>query len=565
MTNGDCPTSITNHIVAFDAVLGKDCRTIAGSFAHEGWLRRKVHFALEFETPWRRCERMPGLPDERGHRYLLTFGGGRGAQVVARVALSETSVEAARRNLESEKGHSFDEMRRRCAAEWDRYLGRFAVPGATKAQKVNFYTALYHLSVQPNLISDVGEEDRYTGFSLWDTFRAAHPLYTLYVPELVPAFVNSMLRRYRKQGFLPVIEFGGAESHCMIGNHAVPVVVDAVLKGFPGIDRALAYEAVTNSLTVGHVESTGRPKRKENWDLYDRYGYYPYDLIPGESVSRTLECAYDDACAAKFAALVGDEKGRAFFAQRAGNWRNVLDLSLGLVRGKDSKGSWREPFDPYRFGGGGEWEPYDCTEGNAFQYTWHVFQDPLGLIAALGGGETFGRRLDAIFTKSAKLSGAATIADTTGLIGQYVHGNEPSHHIAFFYPFVGRSDRTAEIVREVCDRFYLPKVDGLCGNDDCGQMSAWYVFAALGFYPFDPCGGEFVLGAPQMPGVEIEVERKGGGGQRKRFSVVARGLSKENKFVKAVTLNGRAVEGFKIHWADLVKGGTLVFEMGRGR
>ena len=230
------------------------------------------------------------------------------------------------------------------------------------------------------------------------------------------------------------------------------VVVDAVLKGFPDIDRALAYEAVTNSLTVGHVESTGRPKRKENWDLYDRYGYYPYDLIPGESVSRTLECAYDDACAVKFAALVGDEKGRAFFARRAGNWRNVLDLSLGLVRGKDSKGVWREPFDPYRFGGGGEWEPYDCTEGNTFQYTWHVFQDPLGLIATLGGGE-------------------------------------------------------------------------------------------------------FVLGAPQLP--EVALSLPGG----KTLRTVACGLSRTNKYVRRMMLEGHPVEGFKLRYADLMKGGTLVFEM----
>ena len=562
VTNGDCPMSITNHIVGFDAALDGDCRGISGFLVHKGWLNRKVYFAIRFDAAWEECEKLPGRIGELGDRYVLTFCSRPGTQVVARVAISEASVVGARKNLESECGFPFDEMRRLNAEEWNRYLGRFDIPGSSKAQKVNFYTALYHLSVQPNLISDVGEEDRYTGFSLWDTFRAAHPLYTLYVPELVPAFVNSMLARYKKQGFLPVIEFGGVESHCMIGNHAVPVVVDAVLKDFPCIDRTLAYEAVTNSLTVGHYEASGKPKRKEDWDIYNRYGYYPCDIIPGESVSRTLECAYDDACAARFARFVGDERGEAFFANRAGNWRNVLDPSSGLVRGKDSKGEWREPFDPFRFGGGGEWMQYDCTEGNAWQYTWSVMQDPMGLIAALGGKEEFVRRLDLVFRQCEILTGAAKPADTTGLIGQYVHGNEPSHHIAFFYPFAGRSDRTAEVVREVCDRFYLPKVDGLCGNDDCGQMSAWYVFAALGFYPLDPCGGEFVLGAPQMPKVTLRVRSATTTPSYNFFTVVAKGFSKGNKYVKSVTFNARPVEGFTICYDAVRNGGTLVFEMG---
>ena len=196
--------------------------------------------------------------------------------------------------------------------------------------------------------------------------------------------------------------------------------------------------------------------------------------------------------------------------------------------------------------------PYDCTEGNAFQYTWHVLHDPYALIAALGGAEKFGERLDAIFAAPEKMAGAASIADTTGLIGQYVHGNEPSHHIAFFYPFIGRTERTAEVVREVCERFYLPKKDGLCGNDDCGQMSAWYIFAAMGFYPFDPCGGEFVLGAPQLKEVKV----------RGRLMIVAEGLSKENKYVKRVTFNGKVIDGFKVNYAELMKGGELKFEMG---
>ena len=561
---------IEDHILTYVDKVDEDCMGLSGGFVHRGWLDREVHFKLRFNRPFSRLRKLPSLGGEKATRYLLDFDLLRFREVEATISMSTTDDAGAARNFAAEAPLGFDGARAACVAAWNEYLGRVSVEGVDLATRTTLYTALYHAFLQPNVISDVDGRYRgpdkqihvapagrnhYSGFSLWDTFRAAHPLYTILTPELVDDFVASMLENYRHHGFLPVIEFGGAESYCMIGNHAVPVVVDAVLKGFTGFDRKLAYEAVTNSLTVTHHTRDRGLKIKEDWSILDRFGYYPYDLIEGESVSRTLECAYNDACAAKFAAFVGDERGKAFFGHRGANWTNVLDRTLGLVRGKDVRGKWREPFDPFRFGGGGEWAQYDCTEGNAWQYTWSVMQDPMGLIAALGGKEDFVRRLDSVFRQRETLKGGATVADTTGLIGQYVHGNEPSHHIAFFYPLAGRPDRTAEIVREVCDRFYLPKVDGLCGNDDCGQMSAWYVFVCLGFYPFDPCGGEYVIGAPQLPKVTLNL-MKG-----KMFTMVAKGLSKENKYVKSVMLNGNPIADWKIRHKDILKGGELVFEM----
>jgi len=275
-----------------------------------------------------------------------------------------------------------------------------------------------------------------------------------------------------------------------------------------------------------------------------------------------MECAYDDWCAGVMAEKLGHKEDAAFFFKRAGYWKNVFDPTIGFVRGKDSKGGWRTPYDPYVLGHGADLAN-DFTEGNAFQYSWHVMQDVPGIVAAMGGRETFAKKLDAIFSAPEKVNGPGLTLDVTGLIGQYVHGNEPSHHVIYFYPQVGHPEKAAERIREVFDRFYLPKPDGLCGNDDCGQMSAWYLFSAMGFYPFNPCGGEYVIGAPQVPRVEVKV--KGQGQQWNKFIVVAKGLSKENKYVKSVTLNGKQIVDWKVLHADIMAGGELVFEMWRGR
>lgn len=566
--------NMRSAVVSFTNRLDAAHATLAGGRRTHAWLRRSVYWKIVFDRPWTKATPLPKADArEKGARWVLEFAPG--APLVVKAAISSVDEAGAAKNYAAEaEGRSFDEIVRAARAKWSALLGRFAVPGASAAQRTAFYTALYHLFLQPNDLADVDGRYRggdaqvatassgayYTGLSLWDTFRAAHPLYTLAVPERVDGFVDSMLAHYRAMGFLPVIPYFGWESHCMIGNHAVPVIVDAYRKGFRAFDVDLAFEAVTNSLTVAHVDPFGRPKIKEDWALYDRYGYYPFDRIKGESVSRTLECGFDDWCAAEFCRLLG-RGDEARFRVRAAFWKNVFDPSLGLMRGKHSNGTWRTPFDPFRLGHDHN-TANDFTEGNAFQYTWHVLQDPEGLIAAMGGRASFVKRLDALFAQPERTEGMGVVGDVTGLIGQYAHGNEPSHHVAYFYALAGRPDRTAEVVREVCDRFYGVGPGDLCGNDDCGQMSAWYVFAAMGFYPFNPCSGEYVLGAPQFP--EVRLALPGGAS----FRVVAKNLSRANKYVKSVTLNGRPLAGPRLKHADVVSGGELVFEMtahGRGK
>ena len=574
----DCQYGIGGD--AFKQIIASDVRLdgrtgIAGTVRRRCWVDRTYAFAVQFDRPFASVTKLPPRhPAEKAPRYVFTFDVPAGGTLMVKVGLSaENGVEAAWKNLTVEiPAWDFAGVRAKATAAWNKVLGRVAV-GGDAAQKTSFYTALYHLYIQPNNLADVGATPFHSTFSCWDTFRAAHPLYTILVPEQVDGFVNSMLEQGRRTGFLPVWTLWGKDNQCMIGTHSVPAIVDWFLKTRGtgnGVDWEAAYAQVKDSLTVKHDH-----RRKERWDLLDKYGYYPFDEIKGESVSRTMECAYDDWCAAQFAAALGKTGDAAFFSKRAGNWSNVLDRTIGFVRGRDTKGNWRDPFDPFRLGHGAG-TANDFTEGNAFQYTWHVMQDPMGFIAAMGGKEEFVRKLDSLFTQPQKTEGAGFVLDVTGLIGQYAHGNEPSHHVAYFYQFAGRPDRTAEVVREVFDKFYLPKPDGLCGNDDCGQMSAWYVFSAMGFYPFNPCGGDYVIGAPQVPKVELRVksEELRAGGSRscatagararvspKTFTIVAKNFSKENKYVKSVTLNGKPLGSFILKHADIMSGGELVFEM----
>ena len=546
--------------------------TVHGGHRAWNWNDYEYHFALKASAAIRSVETLREPKGVRGGIYALVFGEIAGRELVVRMALSNTSSEAAERNMMAEAPtDDFEASRAKSAAAWRRRLGQVELGEGTDPKvRTGFETALYRLFVQPNRQNDVGERPAYSTFSLWDTFRAAHPLYSILAPEENAAFVCSMLDQYDRQGYLPIWALGGSENHCMIGHHAVPVIVDAFLKGqLPKDDVERAYRAVKDSLTRNHkaVNEGTWGLLKEDWDILDRYGYYPFDLmrgeyrgmkVRGESVARTYECAYDDACAARFAAAIGKTEDAAFFANRARNWRNVFDASLGYARGKDSKGRLREPFNRYDCGLG-PWEDNDFCEGGSCQYTWHVMHDPLGLVDALGGKTRAGERLDGLFAdKVPSKDDRGFNYDISGCIGQYVHGNEPSHHITYFYAFTDRPQNAGSIIRKVFDTQYGTTPVGLCGNDDCGQMSAWYVFSALGFYPFDPCGGEYVIGAPQVLTARMKV--CGEGGQRV-FKVVAKGLSKENKYVKSVTFNGKRITDRKIRHADIMNGGELVFEM----
>ena len=568
----DCAYGITDgnmvkEIYASDVKLDGKCG-LAGTNRRRKWVDRAYSFVVEFNREALKVEELPKAVGQTAPQYVFVFDGSE--EITMKLALSaEGGVEGARKNLKAEiAGWDFSVVKTAARVKWNKILAAAEVEG-DETQKTSFYTSLYHLFIQPNNIADVGANPFYSTLSTWDTFRAAHPLYTILAPKKAEEFVDSMLEQGRRTGYLPIWTLWGKDNQCMIGTHSIPVIVDWFLKDFhcrkerkEHKDSASlrlcvknkseywlsAYAQIKDTLTKPH-----KGRVKERWDLLDKYGYYPFDEIKGESVSRTMECAYDDWCAGVMAEKLGFKADAEFFFKRSENWRNVFDTSIGFVRGKDTKGNWREPYNPYALGHGAG-KNNDFTEGNAFQYTWHVMQNPQGLVNAMGGRESFVKKLDSLFVAPSKTEGMGEVLDVTGLIGQYVHGNEPSHHVIYFYPQVGHPEKAAERIREVFDKFYLTKPDGLCGNDDCGQMSAWYVFSAMGFYPFNPCGGEYIIGAPQVACAKLRV----GSGE---FRVVARNLSRENKYVKSVKLNGRPVTDWKIRHADIMRGGELVFEM----
>lgn len=458
---------------------------VTGCVAKKGWIARRVYFALETDRAVRveRVKTADGFPT----CTLYTRDG----ELCVRLALSATSIAGAKRNLAADGGTwDFAAQRMAARAAWNRHLDRIEVLADTpEVVKRNLYTALYRLCLQPNLLSDVGEQPFYSTFSLWDTFRAAHPLYAELYPERVPDFVRSLLEQGRRTGHLPVWALWGQETNWMIGTHSIPVIVDWFLRcGDTGanadaIDWRSAYAQIKDTLT----RRQGRTK--VDWELLDRYGYYPCDVMRGESVSRLLEDTFDCWCAGRMAERLGQREDADLFFARAGLWTNVLDRASGFMRGRTTAGGWREPFDPRAVGHNVDTDN-DFTEGNAYPWTWHVLQNPEGLIAALGGPAAAERRLDALFAADSHLTGEGCKDDLTGMIGQYVHGNEPSHHIPWLYALCGRPDKARAVVGRIMREFYRPTPDGLVGNDDCGQMSAWYVWAFLGRYPVTPCGGK---------------------------------------------------------------------------
>ena len=453
-------------------------------------------------------------------------------------------------------GWDFEATREAAKADWNKYLSRIEVTG-TDDQKTNYYTSFYHALIQPNQISDVDGMYRnakdeivktdgeafYSTFSLWDTYRAAHPFYTLMVPEKVDGFVTSLVEQGEVQGFLPIWGLWGKETFTMIGNHGVSVIAEAYRKGFRGFDAERAFNIVKRTQTVSHPH-------KSNWENYMKHGYFPTDLTEVESVSSTLESVYDDYAAADMAKRMGKAEDAEYFAKRADFYKNLFDKETQFMRPRNSNGTWKTPFDPSEVAHA-ESKGGDYTEGNAWQYTWHVQHDVPGLIALFGSEEAFLNKLDSVFTVELK----TTQADVTGLIGQYAHGNEPSHHVTYLYTLAGRPERTQELVRQIFDTQYRPEPDGLCGNDDCGQMSAWYMFSAMGFYPVDPVSGNYVFGAPQMPQITLKLANGN------TFTVIAEGISAENKYVESITLNGEPYTKNYITHEDILNGGTLVFKM----
>ncbi|MGQ8338804.1 GH92 family glycosyl hydrolase [Sunxiuqinia sp. A32] len=536
------------HKHVLDAEVNFESPTVITGFSNtDVWLERTYYYVIEFSHPVVSKIELPKL-DERevAPRYVFDFDIPQGEKLMIKVGLSSTSIEGAKENLLAEVAHwDFEKVRHDGKNKWNQYLSQIKVEGDADKKEM-FYTSMYRLFIQPNNIADVGKEPFYSTLSLWDTYRAAHPLYTIVSPEKVDAFVNSMLHQYDDQGFLPIWALWGKETYCMIGNHAVPVIVDAYLKGFKGFDAERAYKAIKTTLT------TNMPK--SNWEVYDKYGYYPFDIVTQESVSRTLESTYDDYCAAQFAKALGKEDDYEFFSKRSNYYKNLFDPESKLMRGKDSDGKWRTPFHRFSLSHA-ETSGGDYTEGNAWQYTWHVQHDVEGLIELMGSEDYFTSKLDSLFTMAESQEGSGFVSDVTGLIGQYAHGNEPSHHVAYLYALADKPYRTQELLNEIVKTKYINEINGLCGNDDCGQMSAWYIFTNLGFYPLNPCGGEYILGAPQLEKASVNLP------SGKTFIVEAANFSENNIYVKSVTLNGKKYEKKYIAHQDLMKGGKLVFEM----
>lgn len=539
----------------------EDDRRITGHTRRTEWVERTYYFVIEFDKPILSKERLePQDPREKAPRYVLTFDMQDNPTLQMKIAMSTTSVEGAKKNLAAEEsGWDFNKVRQKAKVAWNKYLSRVKIEG-TQDEKVNFYTSLYHLYIQPNNIADV--DGRYVGpdrkitqsptgkfystLSQWDTFRAAFPMYTILSPEIVSDLVNSMIDYSEQMGHLPIWALMGQETYTMISNHSVSMIVDAYLKGFKGFDAERAYREIKRSITESkHFKS--------DWDIYDQYGYYPYDLIRLESVSRTLECGFSDYAAALMAKKLGKTDDYAFFTKRAGYYKNLFDKETLSMRPKNSKGEWLSPFDPYELAHADSQVGGHYTEGNALQYTWHVLQDIPGLIDLMGGKEAAGKALDYLFQTTQESTG--TLSDVTGLIGQYAHGNEPSHHVAYIWAYLDRPENTQRLIRRITNDFYKNKPDGLIGNDDCGQMSAWYLFSVMGFYPMNPVSGEMIFGAPQISKATIAV------GNGKHFTMEAKNLSAENLYVDRIELNGQPYDKKFITYADIMNGNTLVFYM----
>lgn len=532
-----------------------------------GWAKlRKIYFYMEFSSPiltstlrdGGRVHENTAVINGTNLHGCFRFGQLNGKPLTCKVALSSVSMENARQNMEQEAPHwDFDRYVAAADADWEKQLGKIEVKG-TEVQKEIFYTALYHTMIQPNTMSDVnGEymaadyttrkvannETHYTTFSLWDTFRASHPLYTLLEPERVTDFVKSMIRQYEYYGYLPIWQLWGQDNYCMIGNHSIPVITDAILKGIPGIDMEKAYEAVYNSSVTSHPNSP--------FEVWEKYGFMP-ENIQTQSVSITLEQAFDDWCVAQLAAKLNKDADYQRFHKRSEYYRNLFHPKTKFFQSKNDKGEWVEPFDPYQYGGNGG---HPFTEGNAWQYFWYVPHNIQALMELTGGTKAFEQKLDTFFTSTYKSE--QMNHNASGFVGQYAHGNEPSHHVAYLYNFAGQPWKTQKYVSHILNTLYNSTSSGYAGNDDCGQMSAWYVFSAMGFYPVNPADGRYIIGSPLLDECTLKLAGN------KEFRIRTIRKSPEDIYIQSVTLNGKKHKDFFITHQDIMNGGTMVFKMGK--
>ena len=543
----DLNEGIGDILTAADLRQVDDC-TLEGYRKSRGWApRQEVYFSITFNVPVRLWEPQPGLG-------LVDLYDVR-KPILVKVALSPVSSEKARANMQAElPGWDFDEVRRQADRTWERELGRVSITTDNVHDRSIFYTAMYHLMVAPSVFCDVdrqyrgsdgkvydGDFTNYTTFSLWDTYRAFHPLMTLIAPELQADYAETFVKIFEQQGRLPIWHLWGSETDCMVGSSAVPVLADLILKGFVK-NPEQAYQAMKTS-QLQDIRSLG---------LLRQYGFIPYDKEPtNETVAKALEYCLDEDGLARVAKQLGHSADYELFHARSQSYRKYFDTDLQFMRALGSDGRFRPEFDPIKVIHRAD----DYTEGNAWQYTWLVPHDVHGLIGLFGGEAPFVRKLDTFFVTEGDMGPEAS-PDISGLIGQYAHGNEPSHHIIYLYNYAGQPWKAAPKLRHVMRQLYHDAPDGLCGNEDVGQMSAWYILSSLGLYQVEPSGGRFVLGTPLFPRAEVSV------GEGRTLVITARGLSEKNMYVQGVKVNGKKHTQSFITFDVLRQGGTIEFTMG---
>ena len=519
--------------------------TIAGYRFSEAWAtNQKLFYFIEFSHAFELKF------NKNKTKAILEFSNSNNEPVYVKIGISAVDIEGARENLKAEIANkTFEEVKQEAQEIWEKQLEKIVVESSYDDYKINFYTSMYHAMIAPNLYQDVDgryrgmdleihqtkDFDYYTVFSLWDTYRAAHPLYTLIEQERTNDFINTFLAKYDEGGIMPIWDLSANYTGCMIGYHAVPVIADAYLKGIKKYDAEKALEAMMHSAT----------RDKLGLDSYKNFGFIPVEK-ESESVSKTLEYAYDDWTISQMAKAMGKDDVYKTYLERAQYYKNVFDPETQFMRGR-FRNTWFAPFDPYEVN-------FNYTEANSWQYSFYVPQDVTGFMNLLGGKKALENQLDKLFTAKQETSGRNQ-ADITGLIGQYAHGNEPSHHMAYLYNFVNKPHKTQEKVYQILTELYTNSPDGISGNEDCGQMSAWYIFSSLGFYPVTPASNEYIIGTPLFNKATINLENG------KSFTVEKIYQSENNIYIKSATLNGKEYNYSYIKHDDIMNGGTLILEM----
>jgi predicted alpha-1,2-mannosidase len=534
---------------------------IVGYRYSEGWAKNQhVYFVTRFSSPFRQIQIYDAVISDsltgKGKNIKAVLNFGAASELIVKTSISSASIEAAMKNMDADKnGFEFDHVVAEAKEEWNRELGKITAKTQSNDLKTIFYTALYHTFLSPYTFSDVDGSykdyndqpakitgfTKYTVLSLWDTFRALNPLFTITQPGLSNDIIKSMLLQYEQTGLLPVWELMGNETGTMIGYHSIPVITDAIMKNTGDFDIEKAYEAMKKSAM----------SNLHGLDLYRSLKYIPSDK-ENESVSKTLEYCYDDWCIAQAAKKLGKIEEHEYYMERSEYYKNVFDKKTGFMRGKLLNGKWAEPFDP-KFS---KHQNDYFTEGNGWQWTWFVPQDVKGLSELFGGDEAFVLKLDQLFTESSEIKGEAASIDISGMIGQYAHGNEPSHSTVYLYEVLNKDAwKTQKLVNQVLTTLYSSKPEGLSGNEDCGQMSAWYVFSSAGFYPVRPGDNRYYFASPLFDELTFNLS------EGKTFTVKSINLSSQNIYIRSATLNGKKLDRLYITHEEIMQGGELDFEM----